>query len=109
MSNPPTRLARLAPAAACAALAVALLWPALTPELADRLYIGGGGEDFLRQVYPWRAFVAATWAGEDPALEPAPIRRHARAGRSAAGRSCTRGGCCRSRSRSAAGRCRCGR
>lgn len=71
MSNPPTRLARLAPAAACAALAVAVLWPALTPKLADRLYIGGGGEDFLRQVYPWRAFVAATWAaGKIPLWNP---------------------------------------
>ncbi|MBK6769309.1 MAG: hypothetical protein IPG72_09965 [Ardenticatenales bacterium] len=63
MSPRLARLRPIAPLAACLALAVVLLWPALTPKLADRLTIGGAGEDFLRQVFPWRAFVAATWAG----------------------------------------------
>ncbi len=69
-ATPSTRRA-LAAAAGCAALAAALLWPALTPKAADRRMIGGPGEDFARQVVPWRTFVADAWAsGAVPLWNP---------------------------------------
>lgn len=44
-------------------LAALMLWPALAPHAADRLAIGGADGDFLRQFYPYRAFVARSLAG----------------------------------------------
>lgn len=71
MRSPPALRRALLPIAGSIALGAALLWPALTPKAADRRVIGGAGEDFVRQVVPWRTFVADTWAaGKVPLWNP---------------------------------------
>ncbi len=43
------------------ALAFLFLWPLWTSFPADRMMIGAPDGDFLRQFYPYRAFVAGAW------------------------------------------------
>jgi len=52
-------------------LSALLLWPAFAPNASDRLAIGGADGDFLRQFYPYRAFVARSLAsGRIPLWNP---------------------------------------
>ncbi len=52
-------------------LALWILWPAVAPNSADRMTIGTAADDFLRQFYPYRAFVAGAWAsGHIPFWNP---------------------------------------
>jgi hypothetical protein len=53
------------------ALVTAFTWPLWTNHAADRQMIGPPDGDFLRQFYPYRAFVARAWAaGQPPLLNP---------------------------------------
>lgn len=47
-------------------LALLLLWPVFAPNPLDRMTIGTAADDFLRQFYPYRVFVADAWAGGHP-------------------------------------------
>lgn len=64
------RLRRPAPLALLVFLGLAVLffWRLFAGAPADRAMIGPADGDFLRQFYPYRAFVAATWAHGLPPL-----------------------------------------
>lgn len=52
-------------------LALGVLWPTIAIDAADRMTIGTTADDFLRQFYPYRAFVANAWAsGQVPTWNP---------------------------------------
>jgi hypothetical protein len=51
-----------------AALTAAAFWRLWAPNPADRAMIGAADGDFVRQFYPYRAFVAEAWASGQPPL-----------------------------------------
>lgn len=57
--------------AAFGLLAALFFWQLWAPNAADRHMIGAADGDFVRQFYPYRVFVARTWAsGRLPAWNP---------------------------------------